>query len=183
MTGMIISSAVAAVLALFFIVARNAKTSTTEHGETVLQYHPLIKWGCMGLTIFSALGLTALLFKVPIRSNNELIGVVCLFLALALFGLYFYIEFFTVKIFVGELGIVGTSGWRGTREYTWDEIDQITYSPSSMWFTIKSKQNVPLRIHAMISGVSEFQAYYEAMLPEEKWSKASELYNRMKRAF
>jgi hypothetical protein len=86
-----------------------------------------------------------------------------------------------VKIWVGQTGVRGTSGWRGKREYTCDEISKITYSPLSMWFKVSSPNTPPLRIHAMITGVNKFQAQYMKNMPENKWKSAYDKFNQDKR--
>src|SRR5690606_14570314 len=113
---------------LFFVVARYGKAAHTDDGELVVQYSGFMKWSCMGLIAFATLGITAAVLTVPVRSTNDLIIVICLYFAIALFGVYFYIEFFTSRILVTEIGIVGTSGWCGRREVVWSDISEITYS-------------------------------------------------------
>jgi hypothetical protein len=169
------------ILGIFSKVAKNSKPLQNDLGEFVLRYSPVIKWSCMGLIIFASLGLTFLLLKNPITDDGDFIAVISMFVALALFGLYFYIEFFTVKILVSENGIRGTSGWRGKREYSWSDIDEITYSAMSMWFKVSAKDKAPLRIHAYISGIDTFQKYYTENMPEKKWSKAHEVFSQDKR--
>jgi hypothetical protein len=78
------------------------------------------------------------------KKNDDLYSVFFLFGFFGLFAIYLHIEFFTVKIWVGSTGVRGTSGWRGKREYTWDQISKITYSPLSMWFKISSFNMPPL---------------------------------------
>ncbi len=181
MTNIIIILVVTVILWIFFKVAKNSKATKTTDGGYVLRYSETIKWSCMGLVIFGTVGLTYLIFKHPIKDEGDLIAIISMYSALALFGAYFYIEFFTVKILISENGIKGASGWRGAREYSWGEINKITYSPTSMWFKISSEEIPPLRIHALITGVEIFQKYYIENLPEEKWIKAHEKFGQNKR--
>lgn len=181
MTNIFIAIAVTIVLALFFKVAKNAKTIKNADGDFVLRYSNMTKWFCMGLTIFATIGFTAILFDAPIKDDKDLIAVILMYGALMLFGTYFYIEFFTVEIIVSEHGIKGTSGWRGKREYRWDEIENISYSPASMWFKVTAPHSAPLRIHALISGIDNFLRLCIEKLPEEKWMKAHEQFVKDKR--
>ena len=181
LTNIIIVIVVSLVLSLFFKIAKNSKPIEATDGVYTLCYSNHIKWGCMGLIIFAVVGLTALLFKSPIKDNGDLIAVLSMYGALFLFGLYFYIEFFTVKILVSDSGVTGTSGWRGRRTYAWEDIKEITYSPTSMWFKISSSKAPPLRVHALISGISVFQQLYIEKLPQEKWVKAQEKFSQDKR--
>lgn len=166
---------------LFFKVSKNSKTIKNADGGYVLRYSNIIKWFCMGLVILATVGLTALVIETPIKNDGDITAIISMYGALLLFGSYFYIEFFTVEIIVSEHGIKGTSGWRGKREYRWDEIENITYSPSSMWFKITALKSAPLRIHALISGIDHFQRLYIEKLPEEKWIKAHEKFGQDRR--
>ena len=181
MANIIVGIVVTIVLGLFFKVAKNSKPSEASDGVYVLCYSNYIKWGCMGLVIFGGVGLTALLVNIPIKDSGDLVAVLSMYGALFLFGIYFYIELFTVRILVSESGIEGTSGWRGKRTYSWEEIDEITYSPMSMWFKISSSKSPPLRIHALISGINVFQKLFVEKLPREKWVKAHEKFRQDKR--
>lgn len=181
LTNIIILIVVSLVLGLFFKIAKNSEPIEATEGVYTLCYSNYIKWGCMGLVIFGSVGLTALLFKTPIKDSGDLIAVLSIYGALFLFGIYFYIEFFTVKILVSDFGVSGTSGWRGERTYTWEEIDEISYSPTSMWFKISSSKSPPLRVHALISGISVFQKLYVEKLPQEKWVKAHAKFSQDKR--
>lgn len=172
MTNIVIFIAVTLLLGLFFKVAKNSKVHMNAEGAYLLSYSNAIKWSCMGMVIFSFLGLTSLLIKNPIKDDGDFSAVVGLYVAILIFGAYFYIELFTVKILVSKNGIFGTSGWRGTREYSWQEIEEISYSPASMWFKVSSRKSAPLRIHALITGIDTFQKFYIENLPEEKWIEA-----------
>lgn len=180
MTNIIIV-VVTILLGLFFKVAKNTESIKIDEGEYLLRYSNFIKWFCMGLIIFATVGLTALLLKHPIKDDGDFIVVASMYIALLLFGTYFYIEFFTVKILISGIGIKGTSGWRSKREYRWDEIENITYSPTSMWFKVNSSNAAPLRIHAYISGIDTFQRFYIEKLPEEKWIGAHEKFGQDRR--
>jgi len=50
-----------------------------------------------------------------------------------------------------------------------------------MWFKVTSSNSPPLRIHALISGIDNFQKLYIEKLPEEKWIKAHEKFRQDKR--
>jgi hypothetical protein len=98
LTNIIIVIVVSLVLGLFFKIAKNSKPIEATEGVYTLCYSNYIKWGCMGLVIFGSVGLTVLLVKTPIKDSGDLIAVLSMYGALFLFGIYFYIEFFTVKI-------------------------------------------------------------------------------------
>ena len=172
-----------AILGIFLRISKKARPKKTLNNEYIICYPALIKWSFMGLIIFACIGLTALIIIHPIQNDGDKIAIALMYGALLIFGAYFYIEFFTVKILVGENGITGTSGWRGRREYKWEDVEQITYSPASMLFKVTSlKQGIaPLRIHALNSGIDELQNLYTQKLPKEKWIKACEALRKDKR--
>lgn len=177
LTGLIVPI----ILSVLFTVARRAKPIETEDGGYLLEYAKAIKGFGIGLSLLILGGLIFLLFKSPIKDADELYADIFIFGLFILFTIYFNIEFFTVKIWVGPKGVHGTSGWRGKREYTWDQISRITYSPLSMWFKISAPSMPSLRIHAMITGLDEFQAQYMKNMPVEKWKSAYDNFNQDKR--
>lgn len=181
MSNFLVALIVPIVLGVLFAAAGRAKPIETEDGGYFLEYAKAIKGFGIGFILLTLGGLVFLLFQAPIKDKGDLYSVFFLLGFFGLFAIYFYIEFFTVKIWVGPTGVRGTSGWRGKREYTWDQISKITYSPLSMWFKISSSNIPPLRIHAMITGVDKLQAQYMQNLPEEKWKSAYNNFNKDKR--
>lgn len=177
-THFLISLTVPIVLLWLFSASRKARPVTTDDGGCILAYAKPLKWFGLAVPAFMMGGLVSLIVMKPIESvaNIKLLLFVFLFVSLA--AVYFYIEFFTVKIRVGLAGIEGYSWWRGRRRYTWSEIEKITYSPWSMWFKVSAGNKAPLRIHAMVSGIPEFKKCFLENLPEEKWVSADEKSDR-----
>ncbi|WHI50487.1 hypothetical protein P3339_18905 [Microbulbifer sp. MLAF003] len=174
MNYVLISAIAGFVLVLMLGASKNAKPISMENGDVFLKYANSIRGAGLALSIISIGGLFLALIFVPVKTESDARAVIWLFSAAFLFTAYFYIEFFTVKITLKAGGIAGTSGWRGLREYKWSEIEEITYSPVSMWFTIKATAKAPLRIHAWISGIDEFQKHYMANLEKQIWVSAYE---------
>jgi len=143
-----------------------------------LSYPLILKIFTIIFSVVTLGGLTYLACIYPIQSQNDKLSLIGLYIFTVLFSVYFYIEFFTVKITVSSLGIKGKSGWKGERNYLWPEINEISYSPASMWFKITAKNKPSLRIHALISGINIFQQYFIEYMPEEKWLSAYEKFNK-----
>ncbi len=146
--------------------------------EYTLTYSSMLKAFAIIFPIISLGGLAYLAFIYPVQYQNEKISLIGLYVFAVLFSAYFYIEFFTVKITVSALGIKGKSGWKGERDYKWQEIDEISYSPISMWFKITAKNKPTLRLHAFITGINIFQQHFIENMREEKWLSAYESYNK-----
>ena len=181
MSNYLIVIIVPIILGLMFSAAKKAQAIETEDGMYLLEYARPIKYFAVGFTLLTFAGLTWLAFNMPIKKPDDLYVLIGLFVFLGLFAAYFFIEFFTVKIWVGPEGIRGTSGWRGLREYRWQEISRVSYSPSSMWFTVTAPGKASLRIHALISGLDKFQVFCNQHLAESTWAAASDKFKQDKR--
>lgn len=176
-----ISVAVAIILSILFAASRRAKPIKTTDGGYFLQYATSIKAFGIGLIVLIIGGLTYVSLNTPIKDNGDLVAAVFTFVIFLIIALYFYVEFFTVKIWVGPFGIRGTSGWLGKREYQWHEIKKITYSPVFRWFIVSSSNKNQLRVSAMITGVDKFQEIFKEHLPKLIWISAQQKYDKDKR--
>lgn len=176
-----ISIAVSVVMGLLFAASRRAKPLKTIDGGYLLQYAGAIKAFAV-LFIIIAVGFPIyMLLHTPIKDQGDLIAAVLIVVLFIAFSVCFFIEFFTVKIWVGPSGIRATSGWRGRRDYQWHEVRRITYSSSTAWFKIVFGGKKPLRVHRMISGIDRFQEIITEKLPEIIWASALEDYGRDRR--
>lgn len=176
MEKVLIAAIVPLVLGLLFAAAGKAKPIKNNEGDFLIEYTSALKIFGIALPSFALIGLLVLLFFIEIKDSSDAYGMAGMFAFFGLLAIYFYIEFFTVKIKVGPKGISGTSGWRGKREYSWDEISKVSYSPTSMWFKLSAKGKAPLRIHAMITGINQVLLHFEKYIPQDKWIEAFENY-------
>lgn len=167
------------ILGFLLRAARIAKPIKTADNGYLLQYATTIKVFAVIFILLLLSGLLFLLLKFPSSLNikKDPLPVIFIIGMIITIALYFYIEFFTVKIWVGPAGIRGTSGWRGKREYTWQEIDEISYSSQFMMFKISSKNKTPIRVSALLSGLDMLRKFYTENLPQEKWHLAEKNLN------
>ena len=172
MSTVLIPAIVSIVLGFLFAAAKKAKPIESENGDIVLTYANSIKLLGVVLSIIAIGGTTLILFKDPVKTESDKQAIILMYVFSFLFAVYFYIEFFTVKIILKTNGIEGTSGWRGKRSYKWSEITNISYSPLSMWFKISALNKRPLRVHGMITGIDKFQNHFMTNLPVAKWKSA-----------
>jgi len=171
---LIIVTTVTLILGFLFSAAGRAKPIKTEGGEYVLEYANTLKLFGLAFPIVLFAGLTiALYLKTPTNSEG-VIAAACIFLVISVFAIYFYIEFYTVKIIVGTNGIRATSGWKGLRVYRWSDIQKLSYSENSNWFKLTANEKPSLRISTMISGLDQMLAHFEEHVPQEKWAGAFE---------
>jgi hypothetical protein len=63
------------------------------------------------------------------------------------------LETLLVRVSVSGWGIVATSPWRGERRLAWHQIEQITFSPSMMWFVVTGNDGTRVRISKLLNGV------------------------------
>ena len=174
----LISVSVLIMLLVFYTAARRAKPIPTTDGGYLLQYAAVIKGFVAILILIVIGGMGFALLNIPIRRDSDIYAM-GMMSAMALLGvIYLSIEYFTVRVWVGPNGIIGTSGWRGKREYRWDEIKRITYSPSSMLFLINSPGKPSLRVSAMLSGMDTFSQFCAKYLPAEVWAEAQRSYGK-----
>jgi hypothetical protein len=164
---------------IYFISSKIEPVEADEHW-TLIEYSDGLKAFGLFLPGSALLGLTVVLFLFPIKDIADALSFAGLFSFFGLLAIYFYIEFFTVKIQIGPKGVKGNSMWRGRRVYTWSEIENISFSHSSMWFTLTAKEKPPLRIHAMIPGINQVLLHFEEYLPQDKWIKAFKTYTNGK---
>lgn len=181
MNSVLIYLAVPLILSILYGASKRAKPIKTTDGGYLLQYSHAIKTFGIGFILLAVGFLIFLFVKEPIQDNGDFIAAAIIFILFTSIVLYFYIEIFTVKIWVSPLGIKGTSGWRGQREYQWQEIEKITYSRVFMWFKVSARNKRPLRVSALISGVDQFQDFFKENVPKLVWVSAQKEFSQDKR--
>jgi hypothetical protein len=181
MNSVLIYFSVPFILSILYVASKRAKPIKTTDGGYLLQYSTAIKTFAIGFILLAVGFLTFLFVKEPIQDNGDFIAAILIFILFTIIVLYFYIEIFTVKIWVSPLGIKGTSGWRGQREYRWPEIEKITYSRVFMWFKVSARNKSPLRVPALISGVDQFRDFFKENVPKLMWVSAEKEFSQDKR--
>ena len=161
--------------ALLVVIAKlRAKPPSDIGRSTTLTYRMSLRvLMAGGLGVLTAM-ITGMLFVMPVEGKGELAAVLSLYAFIAFMGAWTYIEFFTVKIWIGPGGIAMTSGWRGPRACTWDQVRKVTFSASAQWFTIAPEGERTLKVHAFTGAFPLLLDHFEQYLPEEMWGKARE---------
>jgi len=160
------------ILGILLRLASAEKPTPLEDNSLLLRYGKAIRIFGIGMPLFL---LGFFIYAILNGPPNAHEGVKSLIVLLCLpfpFLLYFYLEFFKVKIIVNDQKIIATTPWQGRREYLWSEIDEITYSPSFRWFRIKAKGKKMLYISTLISGIDGFWEKTTHLLPSTTYEKA-----------
>ncbi len=159
------------ILGILFRSASTEKPIQLDNNSILLRYGKSMRIFGIGFPlIILGFFIYAVMSKPP-KDNNDIKAAIALFCMPFLFLLYFYLEFFKVKIIVNDTKIIATTPWQGSREYFWSEISEITYSPSFRWFRIKSKDKKTLYISTFISGINEFFEKVVKLLPPQVYDK------------
>ncbi len=151
--------------ALLVAATRGRPTVVEEDGTLRFRY----SWLFRGFAFFSGivlpLGVIVLIFFVPIKNLNDLLG------AAVLFGLFFGLgiplwrEASRFALVVSEEGLDCQSPWRSRKFIAWNEVESISFSTMNLWFIIKAKDGRKFRVHVFVSGVSVFLEKCEWHLP------------------
>lgn len=104
--------------------------------------------------------------KDDVTSYFWLLGMSMLFL------LYFYLEFFRVKIIVNDENIIATTPWKGTRNFSWKEIEKVSFSPTFQWLKLRTYNKKTLYISLYITGFDEFKRKMMDRLQIPKYQEA-----------
>ena len=93
------------------------------------------------------------LIKFPFKSTSDVIG---FSFAAAIMGspaVWLVLECWFVQIVGSESGIVTTSPWRTTRHILWQEVTNVDYSASAMWYRVQTANQGAVRCHLFMSNV------------------------------
>jgi hypothetical protein len=160
------------ILGILLRLASAEKPIQLENNAILLQYGKSMRTFGIGFPLILLGFFIYVIMNKPPKDQEHLKAAIALFCMPFPFLLYFYLEFFKVKIIVEDKKIIATTPWRGTREYLWSEINEITYSPSFRWLRIKAKDKKMLYISTLISGINEFWKRATKQLPLATYEKA-----------
>ena len=142
---------------LFFVMAgakRPAKRDPST-GHLVLEYHPAIRILAFVTGAGMSVLIVVLVFVMPFKNPEDPYVAGALFLFFVLLGGSLYLESM-VRVELCDDEISAWSPWRGSRSLRWDDIAEVTFSPSAQWFTVVSRSGVKIRVHTMMRGIREF---------------------------
>src|SRR6476659_7381829 len=131
---------------VYAITRRQPARLDQTSGRLVLEYHPAIRiaaylaWGLDFVIIL-------LTFKFPFNSRFELFLTAGMFLLFFLLGLYLYLEG-KCRVELDEHGISAWSPWRGSTAFSWADVAEVIFQPTSSYFVVISVDRKKIRINA-----------------------------------
>jgi hypothetical protein len=176
--------AVLGVLGLLLLVAQRGRpTADAAAGTFVFRHSVFLRGFALVATFGIPLGITVLVLLHPPEKEGEVYAVVLvygLFLGLSLPLLWESILF---TLAVSPQGLDCRSPWRGRQFFSWDEVEEVTWSNLGTWFVIRTTEGRTFRVSYLVAGVSEFLGLCEQYLPMEALAGAEPGYNRIGRVF
>ena len=153
-----VAGAIAAAIALPWIVRTVRPSAATIGGKGVLEYGRPMKvmavifWiGWMGF-------LVAALFA-PTKDRVIAFTVVCGFLLLIV---SLHLEFFGVRVTFDDVGIRTRSPWRPKREIPWSATNRVWFSQALQWYVVQTVGYGRIRLHIYLSGIESLLSELEA---------------------
>ena len=156
MTHYLIYAIVPIVLAVLLKLASMEKPIELDEKAFLLKYGKSLRIFGIGLPLLFIIFIVMAGFGNPPQKDDDIKSYLWLLSMAMLFLLYFYLEFFRVKIIVSDKIIIATTPWKGTREFYWKEIEKVSYSPTFRWLKLKTYNNKTLYISLFITGFDEF---------------------------
>ena len=65
------------------------------------------------------------------------------------------VEFTRVRIEWTDATVSVTSPWAAPRSIHWDEIVEVTYSPTAGWFVVRARQGAKIRLSKLLGGLGD----------------------------
>ena len=156
MTHYLIYAIVPIVLTVLLKLASMEKTIELDEKAFLLKYGKSLRIFGIGLPLLFIIFIIKAGSENPPQNDDDIKSYIWLLCMAMMFLLYFYLEFFRVKIIVNDKYIIATTPWKGTREIYWQEIEKVTYSQTFRWLKIKTYNNKTLYISLFITGFDKF---------------------------
>lgn len=177
----LIAASVIILMAVMSWAAQRGRPAARAGGRTlVFRYNFVFRW----FALFAAFGVPAgiTMLVVTFRPRGDDVWYVFAIYALfASVGLPLFWETSRYYVRVTPTEIERRSAWSGVRTLAWDEIREVTYSSFNAWFAFVAESGETIRVHGLISGMSELLRYVESRLSPATLAKARAGYERFNR--
>jgi hypothetical protein len=177
MTHYFIYALVPLVLIVLLKLASMEKPVEMDDNSFLLRYGKTLRAFGIGLPSFFILFIGIMGFENMPQNHDDIKSYFWLLGMSLLLLLYFYLEFFHVKIIVSNENIIATTPWKGTRKFSWKEIEKVSYSQKFQWLKLKTYNKKTLYISLYISGFDEFKRKMMDKLQIPKYQEALEKMN------
>lgn len=122
----------------------------------IFRYSAAARFAVISLAIAFALFLCFLVYKIPIKDQNDeyaLCGMIALFFLLS--GPLVW-DFTRFSIVVSPEGLDFHSPWRPGFFMAWQDVEEVKYSLMWQWFTIRSTHGQKIHVGKWIGGIADF---------------------------
>src|SRR5262245_18620957 len=179
----LIAVVVVGALGLMVWAARRGRPRPGDQAHTLrFRHNTLFRWFVYVSTFGIPIGLTALVIAIPPR-GEEVAYVVAAYAMFAALSLPLFWEASRYLLLVSADGLACRSPWRGWRSIEWDDVSDVTFSPTSAWFVFLGPDGRKIRVHLFVSGVSELLKLVELRVHPDRLRGARPGYERVGRPF
>jgi hypothetical protein len=129
------------------------------------------------------LGAPSLLAGLLLYAPPQTLGQWCVFALFSAFTLsmvYLLVETLTVRVILGAEGLAARSPWRGWRTLLWEEIVEVSYSPTNGWFVLTGPQREKIRVSILLVGIRSFVGTVQERVARERCAKADQGFAEVK---
>ncbi|MEM7244398.1 MAG: hypothetical protein AAF533_03590 [Acidobacteriota bacterium] len=171
LTTALITVAVGASTALQQRRLAGTRARSLADGRRELRY----AWGYRVLFAFWAL---VLLMAAPaltfaLEESEDSLGwlafVTLLVVGFAWAGLYCLFEG-SSRVTFSEAGLVSEIPWRGRRELSWDEVEEVAFSEAFHYWCLTARDGRRFRVSLYLDGFRELFAVLHEQVPEDRWT-------------
>jgi len=175
---------VAALTLLLIWAARREKpTADPVAGTLLFQHSGTFRGISIALTIMMVLFLMFLIFRVPIKTRQDVLALLGLFGFCLIPPVPLLWESFRYALIVSPKGLDCRSPWRGRRFLHWKDVEQISYSPINSWFIIRARDGWKFHVGIFVPGLGRFLQTCERHLKPSALAKAKLGYAQVGRTF
>jgi hypothetical protein len=168
METIIIISASTLILSIFLYLARKPIKYIAEENAVLLEYSKGFVLLVITICSIIPMGLfSAIIIKVGIQSNGDLIGFIVIIFVFICLGIYVYLITKKEKIMATPEGVFADYLFQSTRSLRWHEITQIKYSVNGKQLIFKATDNRKIKVSTLLRGFNNFCIYSSDYLPKE----------------
>jgi len=178
----VIAGSVLLALGLLVAAARRGTPTPTADG-LVFRHSAVFRGLALALAVLPPVGITALLFVVPIKDDGDIWAIVGLYGLFLVLGLPLLWETQRYALVVTSQGLDCRSPWRGRFFIRWDDVERVSYSGVNSWFVIHAATGQTFRVSVFVAGVADFLAECERHLSPAQLFQAVPGYRYIGRAF
>src|SRR5262245_41139141 len=179
----LITIAVIGLLGLIVWAGRHGRPRPGFGPHTLLfRYNALFRWFTYFAAFANPVGLTVGLYFHPPR-GVERWYVLVLYLGTAALTLPLVWEASRFYVLITPDGLEGRSAWRGCRFFSWDDVQEVSYSTVNSWFVFRAADGDKIRVSGFVAGLKSLLGLVEMRVPASVLKNARNGYEKLGRPF